>query len=485
MSKSETADKVVVTETFLSEASTLLILKPVNENGHLRALEITVHRGALERDKEGDIVKLNRFAVDAPDGFTPDAVQFYGTSAVAALKSMFRKINYGTVDDYTFNTDAEFFTSGFKSNASTNDIWSGANAGDLIELRKTAEAAYLAAEGAEGDAQEAWLGASQVLQEAFETVGEKHYKKWAQGGEHANDAPMLARLGQGKNALSEARRLAQLTNMQYAVLPSTMTRGKTIDLFMSDTLHIVMSKVAAVVSTDEDCQGGYDKDVNGNAIASADQYDVAAREVILYLCDEAGVELPAFEKLREGLDVAIDILADIRAKHVAEYRKSDEGAAARKSAARVMGFDYAIQLAEASLTDEKNARKAAADVVKGKMDKGNAETFKKARDRGLFVKRLTAELVAIDTSEAKDARSRSASDAADDAKGFETGKDFKKRGAMDVAAQLWNTFRTHPAYAEIYQNLGIMVSEQRSADADERREQVEASKAEAAKRKAA
>ncbi len=215
MAKKDETSKPQTTREFLSQRKTQLVLEPVNPNGHLEQVTLEVERGQVCTTKEdGSKTYAERFRAHPVAPIEkPDAIGMAATID-ATVKATLKAMSYGGADDFTWDADSEFFTPSPRANTDKDDPFQRDDADELYELRKQANAAFEEAQNSEEGAQVAWRGASQMLEQVYDKLGRngKAFTAWAKGGERAKDAPFIAKLGNGKNALSEARMLAQLTD---------------------------------------------------------------------------------------------------------------------------------------------------------------------------------------------------------------------------------------------------------------------------------
>lgn len=225
---------------------------------------LDVQFGKLETWREGEEKKVSgRFEVTYPrvvDGME-DHLKTLATKADAAIAAAIKLSGRGTVDDYTFDLDDEFFKQTFDApKVDADDVWKNdkfkANREGLIELRSEAEDALSRAADAKEHAQEEAKALAGVLAKAYELVGKsrKALASWALGVEGAGNHPQLAKMGKGANALYEAMQFARITDAQYDVLPSSITSGKGLVLHKSRSINRMAEDVTIAVTWPEGCK---------------------------------------------------------------------------------------------------------------------------------------------------------------------------------------------------------------------------------------
>jgi hypothetical protein len=167
----------------------------------------------------------------------------------------------GDVDEYefTYDEDDEFFSQKYAApKADANDVWTNdkyaANRDELDALRGTAEGALAAAQDGEKAAQGEALEVARVIKRAFEIVGtKKALQVWAKGTvADGENMKLLSSLGKGANALSEAMRLAELSDAEYALLPASLTSGKGVDTHTRNSVKAVVENAAPEKMSDLD-----------------------------------------------------------------------------------------------------------------------------------------------------------------------------------------------------------------------------------------
>lgn len=460
------AKKATATKTFTPERDTFIDMVPVHDQGHLSAHKLKVERGIQTVEKEGAKTETEMFKVYAFDG-----EKFgMGVNALTAWKRALAAGSYGTADDFVEPTfEEEFFQVAAKTNDKADaNPWEREDADELRDLRDRADAAYSEAQKGEASAQDSWREMAVTLSTVRDkfTSGNKgkQLAAWIKGPNGAAALAMSSFLTEGKNAISEACRLAELSDEEYAVLPATVTRGKTVDLFLRDSVSDYYTSIAERLAADgKAC----DKDANGNRTISSEQFEDAAR-VIFEMFSNGSEGLP----IEDAIEMAEETAKETAAKHANVYGKSsEETSAARTSALRAMGQIQIVKQLDAA--DKLDAQ------VNTLADMGDESTIAKVfkeRNATLFVRRVNAALVSLENKAATDKANSALQKAVDDA-GDLVAPDsgFKKTPADIVAARMFNTLVAHPAYAEIYSKLGVLV---RSAvEADKEKAKAKAAKA--------
>lgn len=214
-------------------------ITPVDEtNPALIAKTLEVQFGKLETWREGEAPKVAaRFEVMYPrvvDGLE-DHIKALAVDAKKAIAAAIAQSGRGTVDDYAFDLDDDYFKQTLDLPKSDPDnVWASDKFKDLREelaaLRGDAEEALEVSEDAKENAQEEARKLAEVVGMVFEKVGgsRKALSSWAMGPDGSGNYPLLAKLGKGANALYETMLIGRLTDAQFAVLPSTITSGKGV-----------------------------------------------------------------------------------------------------------------------------------------------------------------------------------------------------------------------------------------------------------------
>lgn len=419
---------------FEADAATKLELTPVNENGMYQAMVADVARGKLHEKvtKEGEddkTVVTNRFEVKVAGKVG------YGTTVDKALSKIF------SIDEFTYDTDADFFsTDHFKANkpdadeVEARDDWE-----ELRAVRTEAEAAIVEAQTNTENAQQARIQLSDILSGVQAKLGSaKAMAAWARGGKEENTelmaaAPLLTRLGNGKNALSEAMRWSSLTEDQKAVVPASITSGKGVDKFLRDSLNSVMDAIGSNLFADHGHNACIDKDHNGNSTVT----EQAFADAVDTFLNWAGVDDADYGTMSEGVEAAKLLVEPALKAYDAANTKHDDTDDGRKHALATMGLIYGVQLVDEAIAAEKNWLEFLA-LPEEKQEEGNMKAFQKTRNNCLFIKRVNSAVEAAANEAAADKRERAAIEATVEAGDFDT-KVKKDESAETIAARFWNT----------------------------------------------
>ena len=218
-----------------------------------------------EDGTETDQKKLGRYCVSMPrviDGIE-DPLVVYGADAAKTIALSIKNSGRGNVDDY--NVDADYETEFFKQKLEivtvdrddvyTNKIYAGVQdllsdaAGEIEGLLDTAQ-------GSTVQNQDDYLQVAKVLvkvKEALVEAGCKSFRhalaSWAKGSSDGSNHPLLKKFGGGINALTEAMRLAELSEYEFDILPASQTSGKSIDGHRSAALAMLTEDAANVAAS--------------------------------------------------------------------------------------------------------------------------------------------------------------------------------------------------------------------------------------------
>jgi hypothetical protein len=206
------------------------------------AVEVQVDFGQLvikEGEEDAGKVRGVRYRVSADVIVMGNSVSLEegGVSFDKAVASFVENALRVDADAYDveYDEDDEFFSQKAPTvkAPSKDDVWANKDYDQeaLNKLRGDAEAALAVAQDSEKGSQDDARAVSYVLMDAFEAVGgsRKALQNWAQGGKGGENMALLSKLGKGVNALTEAMRLGQLTDAEYAVIPASLTSGKGVD----------------------------------------------------------------------------------------------------------------------------------------------------------------------------------------------------------------------------------------------------------------
>lgn len=427
------ADKKEVKSTvFNVEGETLLPMTPANPAGHLQAITLTIQRGTevitFEDDSTSERLRF-RGMWEAHEGKL-------AASAKGAVTGLLGVANYGKVDDFVFDTDAEFFKVAAKTNVEKNPVT------DQIKAELTAaNASLIEAQTAEGNAQIAFRVAGQALNAVYEQIGGKALAKWFKTDEAQKLVPALIALdNSGKNALTDFRAFGKLSDEVFSRLPLGVTQGKVADNLIRDVMAEPMENAGVVLAREK-------AKLDDKMIIEVDHLDTAARAVI----DSVGVT-DAYDTITDGVKLLGTMLG------AGEF--GERGREAVRAAVLIEDISAAVAAAKSYI----EASDAAAE---GKpIDKEVIAERRDAYRKNLFVKRVSAAAVAAGNKRAAEAKVNAVMKAADKEENekLDAKTKLKDRTASDVAAQVFNTIKGHPALAEIYRDLGILVRDYLEAE---------------------
>lgn len=218
--------------------------------------EVSFQFGHLVTSKEGEDDKVaGRFeasTVIVVDG-VEETVSAMAMKADKALDALLKSANLGSVDDWTFDLDDEYFEQKYSApKVDENDFWSAkAFEGvreEVAALRDAAEEKAATLEDAKEGAQAESVELAQILKRMLEKCGNKLkvLESALRGpkGEGTNH-PRMAKLGRGANAVREALRFAELTQAMFDVIPSSITSGKGLDTHKGRAISAICADVTA------------------------------------------------------------------------------------------------------------------------------------------------------------------------------------------------------------------------------------------------
>lgn len=217
--------------------------------------------------KDGSITHekvLGRYRCELPrviDGIE-DPLVVYGVKAQSTIELAIKNSKRGTAEDYEIDADYELEFFKQKRAADTVDkdnVWDTTLYADLQSTLSDAageiEGLLETAQGSTESNQEDYLKVGLALvkvKAAMKTAGISNFRKplavWAAGADGSNH-PLLKKFGKGDHALTEAMRLAELTDAEYAVIPATQTSGKAIDRHKAESLAVLVSKAATIAAS--------------------------------------------------------------------------------------------------------------------------------------------------------------------------------------------------------------------------------------------
>lgn len=441
------------------DSATKLELTPVNENGMYQAMTADVARGKLvelvtKPEQEPVEITTNRFKVDVA-GKTE-----YGTTIDKALGKMF------AIDEFTYDATSAFFTEAFRANKPESDVVEARDDWEELKaVRVEAEAAIIDAYENNENAQQARIRLADILTGVQAKLGSaKAMAAWARGGKEENTelmgaAPLLTKLGNGKNALSEAMRWSKLTEDQKTIVPASITSGKGVDKFLRDSLNSVMDAIGSNLYGEHGYNCIADKDHNGNSTVT----EAAFVEAVDTFLSWAGVADSDYGTMSEGIEACKLLIEPALKAYEVSNGKHDDSDMGREHALSVMGLVYGLDLVEAAVKAEKDWC-AFLERDEDKQDEGNMKALQKQRNSALFVKRVNQAITAAANEDAADKRERAAIKAAADAGDFGS-KVKADESAETIAARFWNTIngaKTTPAKRDkIMETLAMLHREQK------------------------
>jgi len=137
-----------------------------------------------------------------------------------------------------YDEDDEFFSQKYAApKASSSDVWNNPKFADNREELEAARAEVMdginAAQASGVATQEEWRALAQKLVHVSNLLNNDTaaLKSWAEGagGDGDNSFSLINALGKGVNAVREAMRLAQISDLEYSVTPGSITSGKALD----------------------------------------------------------------------------------------------------------------------------------------------------------------------------------------------------------------------------------------------------------------
>lgn len=277
---------------------------------------IDVAFNELHQSREGEETKIvGRFSATytrVVDG-REDNLVGYAPDAQKAIAQVIKQSGRGTIDDYAL--EAEFEDDFFKQKieapkTDASDIWKTADPASveaLNTLRADVEETLGAIDENTADAEEEATKLAHMLMEANAHPLIKNDRKklaaWARGGKGGSNMPLLQKLGSGVNALTEAMRIAQLSDTENAVRPRTTLSGKAIDRLKS-------LAVKAVVDNGAIAYGAAMKDTTFSVIHKGlHMPDVEGTAVLLRMIASRAYEFDATEGTLSDVSDAVDVAA--------------------------------------------------------------------------------------------------------------------------------------------------------------------------------
>lgn len=440
-----------------NNGQTLLELTPVDSD-LFAAVTVTVERGILTTVKDtGEKTEAERFRVTFIKPKVDTTFEGIGATLEKALSSCLQRAHYGSDKDFTYDASSEFFQAAPRKNAADDDPFASDQASELYERRRVIEKLANEAMSTEVGAQTAWREVSIQMEAVFQSLGRngKAFKAWAVGAERAGEAPWLATLGRGKNALAQTRIMAQLTDEEFSILPTQLTRGGAVDNFLRDSLRSdVLNALEVAVSESGPLVQKDDKGKHG----LSDNHVLGALE--RFVTDVVGVVEP-YSSLSEGLDKARQALADQRQEYLRtvgkDLGKVEDRKVADAAARAIMAKTRALAMAEECLVLNKR--------VNTLLDSGDAAGAKKVAaeiETCAFVKLVLSVVERVRTEDANERAKQKRAEKADEvikvATPFKTTKTDSAISALDFAARLFRTMQKHPAPDAVAQYLKEMIA---------------------------
>lgn len=420
---------------FAAQKETLVVLEPANPAGMYRQITVTVERGVETFEKDGKTENRDRFRASWEGKSGKLAA-----SGKGAITSLLSAANYGKVDDFTFDVSSDFFAATPRDNK-PKGIWDGENAARLAELREAANKAFADAENEEISAQDAWRQASIIMNEVNELLGgAKNFAAFVKGGNGMAEMPFLAKLGDGVNALSEARRLGQLTDFQYQFLPASIMRGKAVVKFVNEGVNSLLKDALESVKTFT----GNPEKVSPEMMADA----------IVQLYARCGVKETVPANDVGAFVAAVKSQGEEFAKrwNKVTHADGDRGTAqVMVAASELVGMIEDYFAAEAAV------------------DAGEKDALAK-RNKVALIGRFAAQWEALGNAKAAEKQAEAVLKAADsdDNQKLDAKTKLKDRAATDIAAQVFNTIKTDDAnkMRAIRDALSILINDHLKALAE-------------------
>lgn len=442
----------------MTTENTTTVIKAI-EPVQTTILVLTPVRPDLRNAQQVEVTKVQRFVTKGGEtrtssGFTlsDGTIQgVFGAKIKSAVNAFLKAQKTGTSEDYTFDTESEFFqTAKATKNAANDDPFAGEFAEELRELREAVQTEADEAFEDEAGAQGHWLKVSQAVSLAFDRLKTKGaVAKWAAGDDEGGDkAPWLTSLGAAPNALVEAKIMATLTPRQFNHLHANINRGKAIELELRSGSQDWIIGGADAVLEDFD-------DVNECTALDTDNVKAAIDG-----CLEA-MGVAETDNLADGL-IALDGKlaaweAECAESGITKHTASDsERAVLRKI---VAGHAMLAWMTEAL---------DAIDGVVQVANEADESTFKKANEAAMgklnsasFVRKIMGAVRKAQATASEKARKEGAEEARRNGEAFQGAKKAQvELSARELAARLWASMRDHASYEQVYAELGMMVGAQ-------------------------
>lgn len=324
---------VLTTEFTQKGESVIVEITPVDEKDEkLQGKHLDVAFGELlsyrlqEDGSKTDEKIAGRFRVRYPrviDGLEEN-LETMSPNAVKAVEMAVKQSGRGTAADYVI--DADFESEFFKQKIETpktdpNNVWTNDKfkdvRGELRQLGGEAESALEAASSSQVVTQSDFLDVAKVLKKMFELVNRSRpaLASAVNGADGDSNHPLLKKFGSGPNALTEAMRLAELTEAEYDALPGSITSGKAVDRHRAEALKRLVDKPAVRAASGKEAIT-FPNEVNETPMPDAD----GASTILRYIALEAfGIET-ALDRDAVSLTDLIEEVNRIAAEKAAEYK---------------------------------------------------------------------------------------------------------------------------------------------------------------------
>lgn len=431
---------------------------------------LTAIYGLLSDDETGEIAG-SRFVLSGTLSVMGKDVEVSAASPdfAKAIDMFITTQLRGESDDYvaTYDEEDAFFSQKFKKAAvASDDVWHNPKFADnreaLEELRGETETLLQTARDSETGSQDDYLHVAQTLAKAYNLVGssKKALVAWAKGAsEDGGNLTLLTQLGKGENALTEAMRLAQISDVEYRVLPASVTSGKAVDRHIAVSIKEVVDDASISKLT------GVTYDADGKTDANG------VEDLLRHVAKHAFKVEGAME--RDGDDYvmsldevtnAVDEYAATKAgefvvdygKHVNTYNGMQYGAAkmvygmVRISTAGAGVFAAAVKAIDAYDSEEDADKKA----------KIIADLFVSTRGNALVKAAAAANKLHLDTV-AKEARNRKVvqSIADDSVISKQAATSFAKLEPLAAAAHLYKLLKSHSDSAAVEVALKSLIAQ--------------------------
>lgn len=439
--------------SFTAEKATKLVLETASEL--FDDVTVDVERGEqVTKDAEGVVTnKKKGFRVGFAKG--DDIVYGFGVKIESALKACLRAAGYGTIEDFTFDTESEFFAAAPKDNADKDNPWAREDAQELRDMRSAVQGEVSAAVDDSENAQSHWLKVSEIVKSAYEKLGRKSAViAWAKGEDGDTAAPWLAALGDSYNALNEACAMANLSQVQFAHLHVNINRGKAILLEISKGAADYMAGAA---------EAALASGLETEMVGEVERYTMETiAEAMAGAIDSAGVA-EDYEDMATGLALLQDTI-DSRVKAAAaagvtKHCETDEERAVLRDIIGLCAlhkwlneaYDTIKLMSEIAKLPEKDRKKPLA-------------TAQKALYGGAFYTRLSNAITKVSNERAGEAKKQGAVKAAAEAEPLQGAKKLMESDARTVASRIWASFKDHPQYIAVLEEVTIMARDQKRRD---------------------